>query len=85
MRIQSVVLENHRNVAVLRLDVIHDFAVDHKCAAGDVFKAGYHTKGCGLSAAGRADENDEFLVSDLKVEILNSFVSVRVSFIDVLK
>ena len=85
MRIQSVVLENHRDVAVLRLDVVHDLAVDLECAAGDVFKAGNHTKGCGLSAAGRADEDDEFLVSDLKVEVFNCLEAVRIGLVDMLK
>ena len=83
MRIQSVVLEDHRDIAVLRLYIVHELAVDLELAACDILKTCDHTKCCGLSASGRTYENDEFLVSDFKVEILNCLKSVRVCFINV--
>ena len=83
MRIQRVVLEYHCDIAVLRLDIIDELAVDLQLAAGDVFKTCDHTQCRGLSAAGRSYEDDEFLVLNLKIEILNSFKAVRIYFADV--
>ncbi len=85
MRIQSVVLEDHGDITVLGINVVHDFAVDLKCAGRDLLKAGDHTKGRGFSASGRSDEDDEFLVGDLKVEILDCLETVGILFADVLQ
>ena len=69
--IQSIVLENHGDIAVLGGNVVHQTVADVQLAAGDVFQAGNHTQGGGLTAAGRTDQNDEFLVGDVQVELLN--------------
>ena len=70
--VQSVVLEDHGDIAVFRRDVVHELAVNDQLTAADLFKAGDHTKGGGLAAAGRSDQNDEFLIGDIQVEFLNS-------------
>ena len=44
MRIKSIVLENHRYISVLGLNVVHKFTVDVKFAVGNLFKTGYHTE-----------------------------------------
>ena len=72
MRVQGVVLEDHRDVAVFRRDVVHQLAVDVQLAAGDLLQACDHAQGRGLAAAGRADQHDEFLVGDIQVERLDS-------------
>lgn len=50
----------------------------------DIFQTCDHTKGGGLTTSGRTYENDELLICDLKVEILNSFETVRIYFADIL-
>ena len=68
MRVQRVVLEHHRDVAVLRRDV-GDVAIADEDAAGvDLFEAGQHAEGGRLAAAGRTDEDEELAVGDLEVE-----------------
>ena len=79
MRIQSVVLEYHRDVSVLGLNVVHELAVDLEFTGRDIFQTCNHSQSGGLSASGRTYENDEFLISDFHVEILNSLVAVRIN------
>ena len=71
VRIQSVVLEDHGDIAVFRRDVVHELTVDDQFTAADLFETGDHTKGSGFTASGRSDQNDEFLVGDVQVEFLN--------------
>ena len=78
VRVQRVGLEDHRDVAVLGLDVVDHATVDLEGAGGDVLEAGDHAQRRGLAAAGRADEDDELLVGDLKVEILHPLEAIRV-------
>ena len=73
MRIQCIVLEDHGDIPVLRLYVIHTYPVDQQIASGNVLQAGYHTECSGFAAAGRTDENNEFLVRNLKVEVINRY------------
>ena len=84
VRIQSVVLENHRDISVLGLYIIHYLAVDHESTGGDVFQTRDHTKGCGLSASGRTYEDDEFLVGDFHVEVLDCLITVGINFANIL-
>ena len=69
--IERVVLEDHGDVAVLRGHVVHELAVDVQLALGDLLQTGDHAERCGFAAAGRADEDDEFLVLDVEVELLH--------------
>ncbi len=71
MWIQSVVLENHGDVAVLRRNVVHEFSVDIQFSAADLLKTRDHAERRGLAAAGRSDKHDEFLVGNIKIELLN--------------
>src|SRR5665648_795053 len=71
VRVQRVVLEHHRDVPVLGLDV-GDVAVADQDAAGvDVLQACEHPQGGGLAAAGRPDEDEELAVLDVQVERLD--------------
>ena len=78
MRIQSVVLEYHCDISVLRLDVIYSLAVDDQVTARDILETCNHSKGGRLTTAGWSDEDDEFLILDIEVEILNSDEAVRI-------
>ena len=71
VRIQRVVLEHHRDVAVLRRHVVHQRAVDVDLPIGRFLEAGDHAQGSALAAAGRADEHDELLVGDVQVDASN--------------
>ena len=80
MRIQSVALEYHGDISVLGLHIVDDPVPDLQRTAGNFFQTCDHTQRGRFSASGGSDENDEFLVSDLKIEVLNSFKAVRISF-----
>ena len=49
MRIQSVVLEYHRDISVLRLYVVHNSVADLQLTGRDVFQTCDHTKCGGLT------------------------------------
>ena len=71
MRVQRVVLEDHRDVALFRL-LTGDVAVaDEDASAVDIFEPGEHAQGGRLSAAGGSDEDEELAVLDLEVELVH--------------
>ena len=71
MGIQGVALEDHGDVAVLGLHVVHQLAVDVQLALADLLQAGDHPQGGGLAAAGGADQDDELLIGDVQIELLD--------------
>ena len=83
MRIQSVVLEHHRYIAVLRIGVVYQLIVDVKLARGDFFQTGNHTQGGGLTATGRSDEYDKFFIVDFEVEVAYSLDVAVVDLVNV--
>ena len=85
VRIQSVVLEHHRDVAILRGDVVDELVGDVEFAVADFFQAGHHAQGGGLTATGRADENDKFLILDIQAEVADRGHTAGVHFVDVLQ
>ena len=82
VRVQSVVLEHHGDVAVFRGNIVDQAVTDVHFALGDFFQTCDHTQGGGLTAAGRTDENDKFLISDFQVEILNGSNIARIDFVN---
>ncbi len=85
MRIKSVVLENHRDLSILRSYVVYELVADEKLTLGDLLKSCYHTKSGGLTATGRTYEYEKLLVFDLKIEVRNSRNAAAILLIDVLK
>jgi len=83
VRVQSVVLEHHGDVAVFRGNIVDQAVADVHLTAGDLLQTGDHTQGGGLTAAGRTDENDKFLISDLKAEIGNGNNIAGIDFLNV--
>ncbi len=65
VRIQRVVLEDHGDVAILRLDLVDDLVADLHRAAADGLEPGDHPQRGGLAATGGSDEHQELLVGDL--------------------
>ena len=77
MGIKRVVLEYHRDISVLRRNVVNESVADVELALGNIFKTCDHTESSGFTAAGGTYENDKFLVLDFQVEILyGSYVAV---------
>jgi hypothetical protein len=68
VRVERVVLEDHRDVAVLRRDVRDVLLADVDVAVVDLFEAGEHPQGGRLAAPGRADEDEELTVRDVEAE-----------------
>ena len=81
--IQSIVLEDHGDIAVLRRDVVREGLADVQLALADLFQTGDHSQGGGLTAARRTDEDDELLVSNFQVEVRNRRYAAVVNFVDV--
>ena len=71
VRIERVVLEDHRDVSVFRSDIVHPYIVDVEISIRDIFQTGDHTQCRRFAAAGRPDKHNEFIVCDLKVEIID--------------
>ena len=80
MRIKRIVLENHCDISILRSDVVHQLIVYVKLTFGYFFKTRNHTKRGGLSTAGRSNENDKFLIGNIKVKIRYCGDATGVSF-----
>jgi hypothetical protein len=83
MRIESVVLEYHRDISVLRCNVVYESVTNEKFAFGDFFETGDHTEGCGFTATGGTYEDDKFGVFDFKVEVGNRSYTAGVFLVDV--
>ena len=72
VRVQGVVLEDHRDVAVLRADVGDVAVADADVAFIGVLETGEHAQRGRLTGAGRADEDEELPVRDFKVEFVDT-------------
>ena len=71
VRVERVGLEHHRDAAARGRHVVHHLAVDLHRAAGDVLQPGDQAEQRRLSAAGRADEDDELAGMDVEVDALD--------------
>ena len=68
MRVERVVLKDHRDVAVLGLELVDPPVADADLAGADLLEPGDHPKRRRLAAAGRADEHHELLVGDREID-----------------
>jgi hypothetical protein len=78
VRIQGVVLEHHRDVAILRSEVVDDLVADEHLALGDVLEPGDHPQGGRLPTTGRADEDHELAVADQEIDGLDGLGPVGI-------
>jgi hypothetical protein len=75
-------LEDHRDVAVFRLEgVDHPFA-DAQLAPADRFQAGDHPQRGRLATAGRSDQDQEFAVVDIQRQIGDGLKAVLIDLVD---
>ena len=51
--------------------VVHQLVADVEFARGDLLQARHHAQRGGFAAARRADQYDELIIRDLKVEIVD--------------
>ncbi len=84
MRIQRVILEYHRDVAILGRNIVDERFADIDISFRNVFQARHHTQSGGLTATGRADEYHEFAVANFQVRVVDGH-DVAETFGDVLQ
>jgi hypothetical protein len=85
MRIERVVLEDHRDVPLSRLEIIDSFSADAYLAGGDVLEPCEHHHCSRLSAARRPDEDEKLAVADLQAQILDRPGPIGVDLADVVE
>ena len=84
VRVERVALEDHRDVAILGRDVVDDAVADPQRPGGDLLEAGDHPQAGRLAAARWSDQDHEFAVADLQVEVLYG-LEIAVHLVDVLE
>ena len=84
VRVERVVLEHHRDVAVLGRHVVDDPVVRSRLAHGDLLEPGDHPQRGRLAAARRADEHDELAVGDVEIRSFDRRGPVGVDLADLL-
>ncbi len=67
VRIERIILEDHRHVAIAGPHVIDDIAADGDFAVGDLLKARDGPQQRALAAAGRPDQHREFAVGNVEI------------------
>jgi hypothetical protein len=67
VRIERVVLEHHRDVALGGLELVDHARPDLDLPAGHFLQPGHHAQQRGLAAARGPDDHDEFAVGDLDI------------------
>jgi hypothetical protein len=78
VRVERVVLEDHRDVAILGWEVVDDLVADPHRALGDLFQTGDHPERGRLAAPRGAYEDDQLRVLDHEVERGQSLRSIGV-------
>src|SRR5262245_22822804 len=76
VRIERVVLEHHRDVAVLGLERVDDAPAYGDLALGDCLESGDHPQQGRLAAARRSEHDDELAVADLAIDAVDDLCAV---------
>ena len=82
--VERVALEDHRDVPVLRSQVVDDSVANADLAVTDLLEAGEHPQRGRLAAAGRPDEDHQLGVLDLELEVVHGLRPVGIDLGDVL-
>jgi hypothetical protein len=83
VRVERVVLEHHRDVAVAWRQVVDLPLADPDLALAHVLESRDHAQHRGLAAAGRADQHHELAIRDGEVEIRHRAMVAAVDLADV--
>ena len=78
VRVERIALEDHRDVALLRGQVVDDALADPDLSTADLLEPGEHAQRRRLAAPGGADEHHQLAVADLQVEIVDGLGAVVV-------
>ena len=81
MSVQSVVLEYHCYVSVLCGHLRYVLAVNDERARRNILKACNHTERGGFTTSRRTDENYQFTVLNVKIEVKDSLNVIVVYFV----
>ena len=84
MREKRVTLENCVDVALVRRHVVYTDAVEEHVAGVGALESADYTQSRRLAAARRAEQSDELLVTDIKVDVVEHRLAV-VGFTDILQ
>jgi hypothetical protein len=82
VRVERVVLEDHRDVTIARRLLVDDLVADPQLALADVLEPRDHPQRGRLAAARRSDEDHELAVLDLEAHVLDGLIAVRVALRD---
>ena len=85
VRVQRVVLEHHRNVALFRRQLVDDAVADEDLTVRDVFEPGDHAQRGRLAATRRADEHEKLAVRDLQRQVMHGVKAVLVDLVDLVE
>jgi hypothetical protein len=85
VRVERVVLEDHRDVALLRRNLVDDGVVDHQISLADLLQPREHAQRGRLAAAGRAHQNHELAVADRQIERVHSLEAVVIDLRDAIE
>mmetsp|Transcript_28726 Transcript_28726/g.54376 ORF Transcript_28726/g.54376 Transcript_28726/m.54376 type:complete len:348 (+) Transcript_28726:2360-3403(+) len=71
--VERVGLEHHRDIALGRVDPIHNGIPDADLAAGDLFQPRDHVQQRGLATTGRADQHQKLALLHRNVDLVQHF------------
>ena len=71
MRIQGIILKDHRNIPVLRRQILYILSTNAQGSAADLLQPRDHAQGCRFSASRRANENEELAIVYRQAKILD--------------
>src|SRR5205823_7104535 len=71
VRVERVILEDHRDVALLGRNPVNDPAANRDLAFADLLETRDHAQQRRLAAARRSDQHAEFAVGDVDVDAAN--------------
>src|SRR5262249_32824320 len=83
VRVERIALEDHRDVALLRRQVVDDLVADAELALRDLLETRDHPQRGRLAAARRSDQHEQLTVRDVHVEVVDGAGAVVVDLRDV--
>jgi hypothetical protein len=78
VRIERVALEDHRDVALLRCQIVDDPLANPDLAFADLLEPGQHAERSRLPATRRPDKHHQFAVGNVEIEVLDGAGAVLV-------
>src|SRR5215470_14169501 len=83
VRVERVVLEDHRHVTVPGFQVVREPSTDVDLSTAEVFEAGNQLQQRTLSATGRPQQDDELSLGDGEIDVLHRWYrTVVLAYVD---